>query len=207
VAQGSTIAPPLVLKSNDLPAIALQQEYHFQLEATGGRQPLQWEISRGTLPPGIFLDPHSGTLSGMPRAAGEFHFTVTVTDSGTPPESRSKDYVLGAPTPLLLEWSQMPVVSGHRIAGGVKVSNSSTDDFDLTVIIVAVSEIGKAFALGYQHLELRGGLVDFDIPFASTVPQGSYVVHADAVAEVPSKNAIYRRRLQTDAGLQVTAGP
>jgi len=139
--------------------------------------------------------------------SGDFHVSVSVTDSGNPPQTRSKDFSLGAPVPLLLEWSQRPGVSGHQISGGVKVSNPSQDNFDLTVIVVAVNEIGKAFALGYQRLELKRGMVDFDIPFASTVPQGSYVVHADSVAEVPAKNAIYRNRLQTDAGLQVTAGP
>ena len=39
--------------------------------------------------------------------------------------------------------------------------------------------------------------MDFEIPFGSTLPTGKYVVHADAIAEVPSKKAIYRARQQT----------
>jgi hypothetical protein len=33
------------------------------------------------------------------------------------------------------------------------------------------------------------------------------MVHVDAVAEVPPKDAIYRTRLQTKEKLQVTVGP
>jgi hypothetical protein len=45
------------------------------------------------------------------------------------------------------------------------------------------------------------------IPFGETLPPGTYVVHADAVAEIPSKNSILRQRLQTPAPLPVTFGP
>ncbi|PYX97503.1 MAG: hypothetical protein DMG71_02905, partial [Acidobacteria bacterium] len=109
--------------------------------------------------------------------------------------------------PLVLEWSRFPRVQDNRIEGAVKVSNGTKDDFDLTVIVVAVNEIGKAFVLGYQHPELKTGTTDFEIPFGSTLPQGAYVVHADAVAEVPARNAIYRQRRQTPSPLQVTVGP
>jgi hypothetical protein len=207
-AQGAPAGnPPLAIKTFELPPITLQQSYRFQIEATGGVPPLHWSIAKGKLPQGIYLDPSTGLLVGVPMEAGEFHMTVMVTDSARPSQSVSKDFSLGAPAPLQLEWIQPPAVNEHRISGAVKVSNSSKDDFDLTVFIVAVSQNGRANALGYQRINLKKGTSDFAVAFGSDVPRGWYVVHVDAVAEIPAKNAIYRRRLQTEAPLQVAAGP
>ena len=91
--------------------------------------------------------------------------------------------------------------------GAVKLTNGTKDDFDLTFIVVAVAENGRATALGYQHFTLKAGTIDFPIPFGETLPHGAYVVHADAVAEIPLKNAILRRQLETPAPLPVTQGP
>ena len=55
------------------------------------------------------------------------------------------------------------------IAGTVEVSNGSRDIYDQTVIIVAVNEIGKAFALGYQHFDLSPQSQQF-IPYSSSLP-------------------------------------
>jgi hypothetical protein len=49
--------------------------------------------------------------------------------------------------------------------------------------------------------------VNLQIPFGQTLPAGNYVVHADAVAEIPSRNRILRRLLETPAPLPVTQGP
>ena len=132
---------------------------------------------------------------------------MTVADSGTPAHSVNKEFTLRVVAPLLLQWSRLPRVQGTRVEGSVKVSNDSSNDFDLTVIVVGVNEFGKAFALGYEHVDLKTDTANLEIPFGSTVPQGAYVVHADAIAEVMSKNAIYRQRLQTPAALQVSVGP
>jgi hypothetical protein len=50
--------------------------------------------------------------------------------------------------------------------------------------------------LGYQEFTLRSGAEQV-IPFGSNPGPGTYVVHADAVAEIASTNTIYRARKQT----------
>ena len=193
---------PLTIPTGTLPGAAVGATYTARLRASGGVAPFHWELTRGELPLGLDLD-EDGNISGTITRAGEYHFVATVTDSDQPPNHTSKEFVIGVVTPLVLEWSTRPSVQGNEISGSVKVSNGTTDDFDLTVIVVGVNEIGKAFALGYEHFDLASGTTNFEIPFASTVPQGGYVVHVDAVAEVESRNAIYRRRLQTPAPLRV----
>jgi hypothetical protein len=146
------------------------------------------------LPPGIALDP-AGVLAGAPTAPGQFHFTLEATDSSTTPVAKTRDYVLTVPPPLTVAWTQPPqVTAAGAIAGELQVTNGSGGPFDLTVIVVAVSTIDKAFTLGYQHFSFGAG--SQRISFGSTLPRDTYVVHADAVAEDSETGKIYRARLQ-----------
>jgi hypothetical protein len=75
------------------------------------------------------------------------------------------------------------------------------------VVIVAVADNGRATAIGYEHFDLKPGAISVQIPFGNTLPHGAYVIHADAIAEVPTKKTILRQRLQTPQALQVVVGP
>lgn len=197
---------PLTITTESLPEASLQQGYRVRLQATGGVPPLHWSVISGSVPPGLELE-DTGIISGVATKVGDYRFSVAVTDSDKPSHSASKEFTMRVVAPLVLEWSRFPTVQDNRIDGAVKVTNGTSDDFDFTLIAVAVNEIGKAFALGYQHFNLKKGTEGLEIPFGSMLPQGSYVVHVDAVGEVPSRNAIYRQRLQTPSPLQITTGP
>jgi hypothetical protein len=68
--------------------------YKQSLQATDGTLPLKWSVTP-TLPPGLTLDPVSGTLAGTPTAvAPKVSYKFTVTDSGTPALSTSVDLTL-----------------------------------------------------------------------------------------------------------------
>lgn len=199
-------APPLAILDDNLPALNAGVEIHIPLHATGGVPPYHWSAPTRDLPEGMILT-SDGYLIGRPTKPGTFPLTVTVEDSGHPAHSISKTFPALVTTALLLDWLRPPLIHGNRVDGAVQVSNGSKDDFDLTVIIVAVNAFGRATALGYQHSNLKAGATGIQIPFAETLPPGAYVVHADAVAEIPAKNSILRQRLQTPIPLPVTPGP
>ena len=204
--QGAAAGEPLVIRTTSLPRGYIHQTYEAKLEAQGGVQPLHWELVEGTLPKGVELHP-DGALSGSLGAAGEFHFTVNVIDSGKPVMQRRQELVLTVVSPLLLQWGHYPKVNGQRIEGSIIVSNQAERDFDLTAFIVAVAENGRATALGYQRLPMKKNAAEKEISFGENLPKGAYLVNVDAVAEVASSNTIYRARLEPEEKLQVQQGP
>ncbi len=154
--------------------------------------PLKWDVARGSLPAGLELNATSGVVAGTPTHGGTFGFTVRVTDTGDPPQTQMRTFMGKAVPSLVVDLKRLPQVEEDGIYGSVEVENSTREDFDLTVIVLAVSEYGKAFALGYQHFVLERGTLSREIPFGFSLPHGDYVVHVDAVAEEAPTNAIYR---------------
>jgi uncharacterized protein (TIGR03437 family) len=57
-----------------------QQYYSATLTANGGAPPYSWS-AQGPLPPGLSLNPATGSISGSPLVTGTSAFQVTVTDS------------------------------------------------------------------------------------------------------------------------------
>ena len=205
--QGKALAQhPLSITDQALPPFNAGVDIRVPLHATGGVPPYSWILTGGSLPDGVFLDP-AGCLCGRPTKTGTFALRLTVTDSARPAHTINKDFTAVVTSALLLDWVAAPRVDSTHINGAIQVSNSSRDDFDLTVIVMAVNEIGRATALRYEHFTLRAGRTNFQIAFDSSLPRGAYVVHADAVAEIPAKTAILRQRLETPSLLQVSKGP
>ncbi|HXY03279.1 MAG TPA: hypothetical protein VEI49_06840, partial [Terriglobales bacterium] len=105
------------------------------------------------------------------------------------------------------QWGRYPKVNGRRIEGSAFVSNQTDRSFDLTVIVLAVNETGRATAIGYQHFVLKKNSDAVEIPFGENLANGSYQVNLDAVAEVEATDSIYRARLVPKERFPVTTGP
>ena len=204
--QGAATGAPLEVRTASLPKAYLKQHYETHLEARGGITPLRWEVADGALPGGVVLG-RDGVLSGVPTETGEFRFTVTVTDSGKPEVQRNQQLVLTVVAPLLAQWGRYPKVTDRRLEGSILVSNQTEQEFDLTVIAMAVNETGRATAIGYQRLALKKDTTSLEIPFGENLPQGSYELDVDAVAEVAATNSIYRARLVPKERFQMLQGP
>jgi len=182
-----------------LPAPVTGEKYDVQLRAIGGHPPYRWTIQGGTaLPAGLSLDPNSGRITGTPQSSDEFSVLVEVADSAEPPLTHTKLLVAQSGAPLTVRWTVRPHIVASNIAGAVRVANGSHDTLDMTVIVMAVNENGRATALRYERLNLPPGKETSDLTFDVLLPVGQYVAHVDAVGEVAEKKTIYRDRREVD---------
>ena len=187
---------PLSITTTSLPSTTVGSNVRMKIAVTGGALPLTWKVSGGNLPPGLKLNAVRGLITGAPTAPGIYNFEVMVTDSNVPAMQIQREFSLVVTGALNIDWKQAPAVHGQSIDGSVIVNNLTKQDFTLTVIVMAVNQIGRATALGYQEFTLKARTEQV-IPFGSSPGPGKYIVHADAVAEVASTNTIYRSRKQT----------
>jgi hypothetical protein len=200
-------ADGLVIEPNELPATYPHEPYHVFFHARGNYVPvLHWKIDKGALPPGLTLD-DNGDLHGETQRAGEYQFTVVVTDGGKPQLVVQGGYIIKVVEAITLVWKDPAHVTGSRIEGSVEISNTTVDDLDLTFDVKAVAEDGRATEIGYQHFALTKGTQGMLLPFGEALPHGGYVIYVNVVGEVAKRNAIYKRAMETPGPLQVTVGP
>ncbi|MGA3092600.1 MAG: putative Ig domain-containing protein, partial [Terriglobales bacterium] len=64
----------------NLPGASVDKPYNAVLAVSGGNSPYQFALKTGSLPPGISLNPTTGTLAGKPTNPGTYSFSVLVTD-------------------------------------------------------------------------------------------------------------------------------
>jgi hypothetical protein len=195
----TTKPPEIQVQTRALPDAFLGRSYDALIQPLGATPPVQFALTKGSLPPGIILQA-SGALNGMPKTGGIYSFTVTITDAVHKPVSTN--FTIRVLDYLTVEWKDGPRLDSNTLSGSVELTNNSGETFDQTVIIVAVNEIGKAFALGYQHFNF-GPQSQQAIPYSSMLPNGVYLVHVDAVAEIPARKVIRRARLQTQQPIMI----
>jgi hypothetical protein len=198
-------AGSLSIPVETLPTSAMWQQYTFRLPASGGAGLYHWHLNSGALPAGLKLG-EDGELAGTPQESGEFEFGILLTDSDNPAKQLQKKFKLSLEAPLVVEWVHKANVNGQRIEGSIKVSNHTGRDFDLTMVVLAVNQIGRATAIGYQHCPLKMNTRDMEIPFGDTPSWGVYQVNVDVVAEEPVSNRILRARLVVPK-LAIIQGP
>jgi len=123
--------PPLKIKTTTLPNGVLGTPYPAgtQLQATGGVPPYQWTPAASSFPNGLTLN-LDGTITGTPTATGVFNaFTVTVSDSETPPMTLTTTAgQLSITVTNLLSGNYAFEFSGFDASGAVVVAGSFTSD-------------------------------------------------------------------------------
>lgn len=194
----------LAISSQQIAKGSLWNTYSFRFQAGGGLPPYHWRVASGSLPPGLKLQ-DDGELTGQLEESSGAEFTVSVTDNRRTLHDEKK-FALQLEKALLIDWSRKAQVNGIRIDGGVKVSNQTGRDLDLTFVVLAVNDIGRATAIGYQHFNLAKNTKDQELPFGENLPPGNYTVHADVVGEEAQSNRIFRARLVTPKQ-SITQGP
>src|ERR1700693_4437255 len=73
--------PNTLLLHVNFPAGTVSESYNAVLAVGGGKFPYHFSVKTGALPPGISMNPTTGSCSGAPTSAGAFSFEVIVTDA------------------------------------------------------------------------------------------------------------------------------
>jgi hypothetical protein len=80
----------LKVTTTSLPTGVINNTYSATLQASGGVASYSWQVTAGSLPPGLSLTSTgcgsnvNCAITGTPTTTGTYNFTVTVTDSETP---------------------------------------------------------------------------------------------------------------------------
>jgi hypothetical protein len=76
-----TVARALDLVTTRLRTATVGDAYRATLRTQGGQAPRTFTVTRGKLPGKLELNGRSGVISGTPKTAGTFRFTVTARDA------------------------------------------------------------------------------------------------------------------------------
>ena len=117
----------LSVTTTNVPSGRVGVAYANSLAATGRVTPYTWGLTSGSLPAGLSLAPGSGTISGIPVAAGSFPFTVQVADPENPPATASASFTLTV-EPALVPSTTVLTASGLPAAPGGNVTFTATID-------------------------------------------------------------------------------
>jgi hypothetical protein len=79
-----SIVLPLSITTTSLPHGSVSTPYSATLAATGGVAPYLWQLSSGSLPNGLTLNPQTGQIGGTPMAAANTQLTFLVMDASSP---------------------------------------------------------------------------------------------------------------------------
>lgn len=97
IAIASTTAP-LSIDTTSLPDGAVGTSYSQTLSASGGTPAYAWDLSTGSLPPGLTLNSSTGAITGTPTTAGTYNFTARVTDADTNTDTQALSITIPTPS-------------------------------------------------------------------------------------------------------------
>jgi hypothetical protein len=110
---------PVSITTTSLASGQVGSGYSAALAASGGTTPYSWSISSGALPGGVSLGQSNGTISGTPKASGQFNFTALVTDSTSPtPQTGTQSFSLT----IAAASAQPPSITTASLPGGTSGS-------------------------------------------------------------------------------------
>lgn len=90
------------------------QSFTSAIEVTDDSEVVLWEVISGTFPPGLTLNSSTGAITGTPTTAGDYTFTVRVTDDGGNTSTETFNLPVGV------------ILVGATISGGYQYARRTT---------------------------------------------------------------------------------
>jgi hypothetical protein len=188
-------SPRTLNLAGSLPGGAVNEPYNAVLAVGGGSSPYHFSVKTGALPPGVILNPSTGTFSGKPLTPGNYSFEVIVTDSPNLGEG-SRSFVIY-------------VGGGVSSGGSVNVSVSpasvtlpSAGKQQFTATVSGTSNTAVVWSATAGAINATGLYI---APTVTT--QTNAVVTATSVAEpIKSANASVTIGPVNQQSLQITTG-
>jgi len=152
-----------------LPAGTVGIAYSATVKADGCSGSCSWS-NNGTLPTGLSLGSANGTISGTPRTAGSFQFTLVATDKKS--ESASQSYTVNIASAALptLSFSGVPDTTGSAVQMAFNLILSSAASQTVTGQVVLTFQPDAAVARDDPAIQFSTGsrTVSFSIPAGAT---------------------------------------
>lgn len=142
----------LAIQSKKLDNAILENEYSEQINVLNGRAPYTFKRS-GSLPAGLNFNETTGEISGIPKRAGNFSFTIQVTDAVGDIEKRlfsiqvidSNISTIEKPLPINVKLNETPELPTHV---NVTYKNQTTGKEPVIWELVDTSTIGTFLVKG-----------------------------------------------------------
>jgi len=176
-----TVNPVLSITTTSLPSGTLATSYGQSIATSGGTLPITWSISSGSLPAGLTLASGAkgvGVISGTPTAYGSYTFTVTATDSSTPPQSANQQFTIVINNvPLTITTTSLPNGTMNTSYSAPLQASGGTQSYTWTVAAgtlptgLSLNNSGGTWAL--SGTPTAAGTFNFTLQVAdsSTPPQ------------------------------------
>jgi hypothetical protein len=96
----------LTITTTSLPNGTVNSAYSAILTSGGGTGTVTWSVTAGSLPAGLSLS--GSTISGTPTTVGASNFTVSATDSSTPPQTKTQALTIVISPALSITTTSLP---------------------------------------------------------------------------------------------------
>ncbi|MBO0492204.1 putative Ig domain-containing protein [Pseudomonas sp. Marseille-Q1929] len=143
-------APTISISPLSLPNGTIGSAYSQTISASGSLAPYTYTVSSGSLPTGLSLS-SAGALSGTPTVSGNFNFTVTAADAGTPVSTAARSYSFTI--------NAVPPVAGAVSA--IVAANSSANPITLNISGSAASSVAVASAPSHGTATASGTSITY----------------------------------------------
>jgi hypothetical protein len=121
-----TLPLNVTTQNGGLPPGSVGVAYSTSLVAAGGTPQYSWQIATGSLPAGLNLDLSTGVISGTPTSAGNYTFTIKVTDNTN--DNTLKEFTMSVEGSPTVATNQVDLITGTtaRLNGSVNPQNLLT---------------------------------------------------------------------------------